>query len=183
MNGGHPEVRGARVKQHGEVLRWRADADLPIELDLERQEHQSPQICFETFSLKCVHTDHSKNWQIKKIDTGVYVRHAERQQKGQCRMQNNCRKVTNTELLWEQSRTENDVDLRDRTTVFQCLTSSSSSQILNLEKFFIPGAATSLSVCVSKVYSRCKTAHIISLLCIYIHKRNWSASQPERQEL
>lgn len=35
VNGGHPQVRGARVKQHGEVLRRGADADLPVELDLE----------------------------------------------------------------------------------------------------------------------------------------------------
>lgn len=38
VTGGHPQVRGARVKEHDEVLRWSADADLPIELDLGRQE-------------------------------------------------------------------------------------------------------------------------------------------------
>lgn len=38
VNGGHPEVRGARVKQHGEFLRRSADADLPKILELWRQE-------------------------------------------------------------------------------------------------------------------------------------------------
>lgn len=41
VNGGDPEVRRARVKQHSEVLRRGADADLPIVLGLRRQE--SPQ--------------------------------------------------------------------------------------------------------------------------------------------
>lgn len=38
VKGGDPEVRGARVKQHGEFLRRSADADLPKILDLRRQE-------------------------------------------------------------------------------------------------------------------------------------------------
>lgn len=37
MNGGDPEVGGAGVKQHSEVL-WRgADADQPVVLSLRRQ--------------------------------------------------------------------------------------------------------------------------------------------------
>lgn len=39
VNGGDPEVGGARVKQHSEVL-WRgANADHPIVLGLRRQEN------------------------------------------------------------------------------------------------------------------------------------------------
>lgn len=38
VNGGDPEVRRARVKQHSEVLRRGADADVPIVLSLRRQE-------------------------------------------------------------------------------------------------------------------------------------------------
>lgn len=37
MNGGDPEVGGARVKQHSEVLWWGSDADLPIVLGLRRE--------------------------------------------------------------------------------------------------------------------------------------------------
>lgn len=46
VNGGDPEVRGACVEQHSEVL-WRAaNADLPIVLGLRRQKssHKSTQL-------------------------------------------------------------------------------------------------------------------------------------------